>query len=66
VHLILDCLLYFTSFGAIFVLFASVVSIAIGLLRTLQSWAIAEPDADTSTSEQFRPQALSYIKRVGQ
>jgi hypothetical protein len=68
VQLFLNCLLYFTSYGAIFVLFASVVSIVIWLLKTLWSWMIAEPEteADTSRFERFRPQDLDYLKRAGQ
>jgi hypothetical protein len=62
----LNCLLYFTSYGAIFVLFASVVSIVIWLLKTLWSWVIAEPETDTSKSRRFRPQDLGYLKRAGQ
>jgi hypothetical protein len=66
VQLFLNCLLYFTSYGAIFVLFASVISIVIWLLKALLSWLIAEPETDTSRSERFRPQGLDYLKRAGQ
>ena len=65
-QLILNCLLYVTSFGAIFALFASVVSIVIWLLMTLWSWVIAEPETDTIRSKRFRPQDLAHLKRVGQ
>ena len=65
-QLVLTCLLYFTSFGAIFALFATVVSIVIWLLKTLWSWAIAAPETDTSTTKRFRPGDLSYLKRAGQ
>ena len=65
-QLVLTCLLYFTSFGAIFALFATVVSIVIWLLRTLWSWAIAAPEVDTSMSRRFRPGELNYLKRAGQ
>jgi hypothetical protein len=66
VQLVLNCLLYFTSYTAIFVLFASVVSIVIWLLKTLWLWVIAEPETDASRSTRFRPQDLSYLKRAGQ
>ena len=65
-QLFLNCLLYFTSFGAIFALFASVVSIVIWLLKTLGLWLNAEPEADTRRSTRFRPQELDYLKRAGQ
>lgn len=65
-QLIFNCLLYFTSYGAIFTLFASVVSIVFWLLRTLWSWVIAEPEMGTSRSNHFRPQDLAYLKRAGQ
>ena len=67
-QLFLTCLLYFTSYGAIFVLFASVVLIVIWPLKTLFSWMIAEPETemDTSRSKRFRPQDLDYLKRAGQ
>jgi hypothetical protein len=66
VQLFLNCLLYFTSFGAIFALFASVVLIVIWPLKALWSWGIAEPETDTSRSKRFRPQDLAYLKRAGQ
>jgi hypothetical protein len=66
VQLFLNCLLYFTSYGAIFVLFASVISIVIWLLKALLSWLIAEPETDASRSKRFRPQGLDYLKRAGQ
>jgi hypothetical protein len=66
VELILYCLLYLTSFGAIFALFASAVTIVIWLLKTLCSWVIAEPETDTSRSKQVRPQDLAHLKRAGQ
>jgi hypothetical protein len=68
VQLIMDCLLYFTSFGATFTLFASVVSIVVWVLKTLWLWVIAEPEPEpeTSRSKRFRPQDLSYLKRAGQ
>jgi hypothetical protein len=66
VQLVLTCLLYFTSFGAIFALFASVVSIVIWLLKTLLLWLIAEPETDTTRSTRFRPQELDHLKRAGQ
>jgi hypothetical protein len=66
VQLFANCLLYFTSYGVISVLFASVVSIVIWLLKALWSWTIAEPETDTSRSERFRPQDLDYLKRAGQ
>jgi hypothetical protein len=66
VQLIMDCLLYFTSFGATFTLFASVVSIVVWVLKTLWLWVIAEPEPDTSRSKRFRPQDLGYLKRAGQ
>jgi hypothetical protein len=66
VQLIFNCLLYFTSYGAFFTLFASVVSIVIWLLKTLWSWVIAGPETGTSRSEQFRPQDLAYLKRARQ
>jgi hypothetical protein len=59
VQLFLNCLLYFTSFGEVFALFASVISIVIWLLKTLWSWVIAEPETDTSRSKRFRPQDLA-------
>jgi hypothetical protein len=66
VQLFVNCLLYFTSYGVISVLFASVVSIVIWLLKALWSWTIAEWETDTSRSERFRPQDLDYLKRAGQ
>jgi hypothetical protein len=66
VQLFVNCLLYFTSYGLISVLFASVVSIVIWLLKALWSWTIAERETDTSRSERFRPQDLDYLKRAGQ
>jgi hypothetical protein len=66
VQLFLNCLLYFTSYGAIFTLFASVISIVIWLLKTLWLWVIAEPETDPSRSKQVRPQDLGYLKRAGQ
>lgn len=65
-QLILNCLLYFTSFGEIFTLFASVIWIVVWLLKTLWSWVIAEPETDTSRSKRFHPQDLSYLRRAGQ
>ena len=61
-----DCLLYFTSFGAIFTLFASVVSIVFWLLKTLFSWVTAEPETGLTRSNQFRSQNLDVFKRAGQ
>ena len=61
-----DCLLYFTSFGAIFVLFASVVSIVIWALKGLVSWATAEPETELDKAKQFRPADLENLKRAGQ
>jgi hypothetical protein len=66
VQLILNCLLYFTSFGAFFALFASIVSIVIWLLKTLGSWLIAKPETDTVRPTRFGPQELDYLKRAGQ
>ena len=63
---VLTCLLYFTSFGAIFALFGSVLSIVIWLLMTLNSRLIADPETDTIRSERFRRQELDYLKRAGQ
>jgi hypothetical protein len=66
VQFVLTCLLYFTSFGAIFALFASFVSIVIWLLKTLGLWLIAEPEADTTRSTRFRPHEFDHLKRAGQ
>jgi len=66
VQIFFDCLLYFTSFGAIFTLFASVVSILVWLLKTLFSWATAEPESELDRLQQFRPQNLDFLKRAGQ
>jgi hypothetical protein len=66
VQLFLTCLLYFTTFGSIFALFASVVSIVAWLLKTLVLWLIAEPETNASRAKQFRPEDLAYLKRAGQ
>jgi hypothetical protein len=66
VQLILTCLLYFTAYGAILALFASVVSIVVWLSKTLLWWLIFEPETDASRSKQFRPEDLAHLKRAGQ
>jgi hypothetical protein len=66
VPIFFDCLLYFTSFGAIFAFFASVLSIVYWLLKTLFSWATAEPETELDKAQQFRPQNLDCLKRAGQ
>ena len=65
-QLVLTCLLYFTSFGAIFALFTSVLWIVLWSLKTLGSWLIAEPETDTIRSTRVRRQELDYLKRAGQ
>jgi hypothetical protein len=62
VQLFFTCLLYFTSFGAIFALFTSVASIVIWLVL----WLIAEPETEASRTTQFRPHDLAHLKRAGQ
>lgn len=62
-QLFLNCLLYFTWFGAIFALFASVLLIVMWLLKTIWSRLTAEPDIRRST--RIRPQDLDYSKRAG-
>jgi len=62
VQLFFTCLLFFTSFGAIFALFASVVSIVIWLV----SWLIAEPETEASRTTRLRPHDLAHLKRAGQ
>ena len=59
-----DSLLYFTSFGAIFTLFASIAWIVIWLLKALWLWAV-EPETDASRSRQFHLN-LDHLKRAGQ
>jgi hypothetical protein len=66
VQLVVTCLLYFTSFGAIFALFASVVATVIWLFKTIGWWLIAEPEADLGGPRRFRPQELEHLKRAGQ
>ena len=65
-ELFFTCLLYFVSFGSIFALFASVISIVFCMLKALVSWLIAEPETDASRATRFRPQDLAYLKRAGQ
>jgi uncharacterized membrane-anchored protein len=66
VQLFFTCLLYFTAFGSIFALVASVVSIVFWLLKRLVLWLIAEPETDASRSTRARPRDLAYLKRAGQ
>jgi hypothetical protein len=66
VQIFFDCLLYFTSFGAMFALFASILSIVIWLLKTLWSWMTAEPETDVGKSKQFHSPNLDCFKRAGQ
>ena len=58
----LDGLLYFTAFGAVLTMFASIVGIVIWLVKTLFAWVTAEPDREAD----MVPQNLDYLKRAGQ
>jgi hypothetical protein len=61
-----DFLLYFTSFGEVFVLFASVFSIVAWLLKAAWSWVTAEPETYEKRSRQFQSRDLNHLKRAGQ
>jgi hypothetical protein len=66
VQIFFDILLYFTAFGAILTLFASVVTIVIWPLKTLVSWLTAEPETELEKSKRLPLPNLDHLKRAGQ
>jgi hypothetical protein len=61
-----DCLLYFTSFGAVFTMFASLVSIGLWLLKALWSWVTVEPQPEAGKPQDLYTPNLNNLKRAGQ
>jgi hypothetical protein len=66
VELFFECLLYFTTFGAVFTLFLVIALIVIWLLKWFWSAMTDEPETEADKSRQFRPMNLDHLKRAGQ
>ena len=66
-QIIVDCLLYFTTFGAILALFISIISILAWLLKTLVILLLVGPQAKKRESNQLDFQGLAHhLRRAGQ
>ena len=65
-QLLYDCLLYFTSFGAVLTMFASALTIVFWSLARIVRWLTGEPQTESGVRDQMYLHHADHLKRAGQ